>query len=93
MRKLLFAALAGVFMFSSGFSSFDLSKDVTEEIQDEIFECASYIQVSGIGAMGEPVEEITNYTRETDDAEGCQNYINTVSFFTCIAWNGYNGNC
>jgi hypothetical protein len=62
MRKLVFAALAGVFMLSSGFSS----PNSIDVVEDDSVDCNYSITRTYIGANLEPIEE-THYFYGTAD--------------------------
>ncbi len=70
MRKLLFAALAGVFMLSSGFVSGEVA------IESDFQNCTYSISRAYIDSRGEPQVETKTFSREVLNDLECT-YVST----------------
>ncbi|WP_292892536.1 hypothetical protein [Nonlabens sp.] len=78
MRKLVVAALAGVFMWSSGFSSNEIDDLESDPLTDNVdfFDCTYDVVATRTNVFGQVIREVRTYTLNTLGREDCEGHIN-----------------
>ncbi len=71
MRKLVFAALAGVFMLSSGFSPYSETEN-SLKTKNPFYDCQYTITASWTNVFGQEFSETRSYSAVTVGPRDCQ---------------------
>lgn len=74
MKKLIFAALAAVFMLSSGFTKENqIIKDVSSS--EDFYDCTYTLFITELNAFGDPVRVRRTYSVNTIGPEDCKGHM------------------
>lgn len=88
MRKLVFTALAVVFMLSSGFAKIEI-ENLQESDKEVFFDCTYDIIGATTNSFGQPVTVVQSFSVETigrADCEGVINYHLTALRLGILKW-------